>query len=105
MRVRSERDTHVATRAEHHEGVQRKALEAHLVRRRRDSGGVTADRKLNPGTALIGRGRSGLYEPAFVCEHDGMDPISETQLREDMCDMGPRRVLADDESGGDLLVG
>ena len=68
-------------------------------------GGVAADRKLIPGPPLIGRGRSGLYEPAFVGEHNGMDPISETQLREDVCDMGPRRVLADDESGGDLLVG
>ena len=43
-------------------------------------------------------------DPGLVGEHDGLDAVAEVELVENVRDVGLRRVLADEELGGDLGV-
>src|SRR4051794_12305474 len=44
-------------------------------------------------------------EPGLVRVHDGLCPVAELKLREDVRDVGLNRRFGDDELGGDLRVG
>jgi len=45
-----------------------------------------------------------LHDPRFVCEDHGSDPIPHAELAEHRADVALHRVLADEETLGDLGV-
>src|SRR5476649_1432351 len=47
---------------------------------------------------------AGGYQPALVCEDDGLDSVTDPELREQAGDVGFDRALADEQLGGQLGV-
>jgi len=46
-----------------------------------------------------------LDDPGFVGQDDGLDPVAQAELGEQVADVGFHGRFADDEVGGDLGVG
>src|SRR5262245_2717760 len=53
----------------------------------------------------VSGGRVSLDEAGLVGEHDGLDPVAEAELLEDVGDVGLDGCLADEELLPDLVVG